>query len=77
MAARKKQAQDLDAYSPLEAYCIGLNEYYKGLRKAGFSIEICMALLMDKGSYPDWLLPKPVTFDPNNPDHTPYEDDED
>ena len=73
--ARKAKVMD-DTYSALEMYCIGLNEYYKALRKAGFSTDIAMAMIMDKASYPDWLLPKPVDFDPDNPDFTPYEDDE-
>ena len=75
--SKRKQAQELADYTTLEAYCIGLNEFYKALRKAGFATDICMALITDPAAYPDWLLPKPVTFNPNNPDHTPYEDDED
>jgi hypothetical protein len=75
MARRAKVKEDY--YTPLENYCISLNEYYKALRKAGFSVDICMAMIMDKASYPDWILPKPIDFDPNNPDFTPYEDDED
>jgi len=74
--ARKVKVQD-DYYTPLESYCIGLNTYYTALRKAGFSTDIAMAMIMDKASYPDWLLPTPVDFDPDNPNFTPYEDDED
>ena len=74
--ARKVKVMD-DTYSALEMYCIGLNEYYKALRKAGFSTDIAMAMIMDKPSYPDWLLPTPINFDPDNPDFSPYEDDED
>ena len=74
--ARKVKVQD-DYYTPLESYCIGLNTYYNALRKAGFSTEISMAMIMDKASYPDWILPRPVDFDPDNPNFTPYEDDED
>ena len=74
--ARKVKVQD-DYYTPLESYCIGLNTYYTALRKAGFSTDIAMAMIMDKASYPDWLLPKPNDIDPDNPDFSPYEDDED
>ena len=74
--ARKTKVQD-DTYSPLEQYCITLNEYWKALKRSGFTDSIAMALLMDRDSYPDWILPKPVDFDPDNPDFSPYEDDED
>ena len=74
--ARKVKVQD-DTYSPLEMYCIGLNEYYKALRKAGFTVDIAMAMIMDKASYPEWLLPTPIDFAPDNPNLTPDEDDED
>ena len=69
----KKKAITLDDYSALDAYCIGLNEYYKSLRKAGFAVDICLALISDKETYPDWILPKM----PNKIDPIPYEDDED
>jgi hypothetical protein len=35
--ARKRPVIDLDTYSALDAYAIALNEFYKSLRKAGFS----------------------------------------
>jgi hypothetical protein len=63
--ARTKSIVD-DSYTPLEAYCIGLNEYYKALRKAGFATDICMSLLMDPFSYPDWILPKRINDNPSN-----------
>lgn len=64
-----------DNYSPLESYCIALNEYYKALRKAGFTVEIALGLISDKESYPAWILPTPV--DPNKIGSTDYDDDED
>lgn len=77
MAARKKPAKTKvtvadDNYSALETYCIALNEYWKALKKAGFPESICMTLIMDRDSYPDWILPEPVN--PNIP--TPYEDED-
>ena len=33
----KKKVIDLDTYNALDAWCIALNEYFKSLRKAGFS----------------------------------------
>jgi len=80
MTARKKPVRKAkvktvlsDDYTPLEKYCIGLNEYYKALRVAGFPIDICMSLIMDKDSYPDWIIPDL----PNKIDPIPYDDEDD
>lgn len=52
---KKVQTVADESYSALEQYCIWLNEYYRSLRKAGFSIEITLSLMMDKESFPDWV----------------------
>ncbi len=70
--ARKKQVIDLETYNALDAHAIALNEWYKSLRKAGFAIDIALALITDKDAYPDWILPKL----PNKIDPLPYEDDD-
>jgi len=71
--ARKRPVIDLETYSALDAYCIALNEYYKSLRKAGFSTDMAFWLLLDRESYPDWILPvKPIEKISGNP----YEDDD-
>ena len=77
--ARAKKAVEQELYSPLEQWCIGLHEFYKALRKAGFAADMAMGIIMDKekGAYPDWLLPQMPDFDPNNPDHTDWEEDDD
>jgi hypothetical protein len=80
MAQKRKQStkqNNYEGYNALEAYCIGLHEFYTALRNAGFAYDIAIGIVIEPSAYPDWLLPKPVTFNPNNPDHTPYEDDED
>lgn len=69
----RKKVIDLDTYNALDAYSIALHEYYKSLRKAGFSIEIALALMSDRDTYPDWILPKL----PNKIQPLPYDDDED
>jgi hypothetical protein len=69
----RKKVIDLDTYNALDAYSIGLHEYYKSLRKAGFSIEIALALMSDRATYPDWILPDL----PNRIHPLPYDDDED
>ena len=78
MAAKKrvtrtKKAITLDDYSALDAYCIGLHEYYKALRRAGFATDIALAMIQDKDSYPDWILPSL----PNKIAPIPYEDEDD
>ena len=70
----KRQAIDLTDYSMLDAYCIGLNEYYKSLRRAGFNVEMALAILLEPLTYPATILPTPNWL-PNQPGY--YEDDED
>jgi hypothetical protein len=71
--AAKKKVIDLDTYNALDAWCISLNEYFKSLRKAGFSEGIALFMITDRESFPDWILPTV----PNRIDSIPYEDDED
>lgn len=78
-AKRKKQVKRPtvvhdENYTPMEQYAIALNEWYKALRKAGFSSDICMTMLMDKSSYPDWIMPKMPNFSPIAPNE---EEDDD
>lgn len=63
---RKKKVQTVadESYSPLEQYCIWLNEYYKALRKSGFPYDIAMTIMMDKDSYPEWA-PYKKNYNPN------------
>ena len=69
----KKKVIDLDTYSQLDAYSISMHEFYKSLRRAGFAVDLCLAIISDRNTYPDWLLPAI----PNKIDSIPYEDDED
>ena len=68
----KKKVIDLDTYNALDAWCIALNEYYKSLRKAGFSEGIALFMITDHESFPDWIIPDL----PNRIDRIPYEDDD-
>jgi hypothetical protein len=70
--ARKKQVIDLETYNALDSHAIALNEWYKSLRKAGFSVELAMGIIVEKDAFPDWILPKL----PNKIDSQPYEDDD-
>ena len=56
MAAQRKRKTDIDDnYSKLDQHAILLHEYYKSLRKAGFTVENALWLIATKDSYPDWL----------------------
>ena len=69
----RKKAIELQDYTALDAYAIGLNEFYKSLRRAGFSVDLALAIIIEPSAYPDWILPKI----PNDLEPKPYEDDED
>jgi hypothetical protein len=73
MAKTRKKVIDLDTYSKLDAYSIAMHEFYKSLRRAGFAVDLSLAIISDRATYPDWLLPAL----PNKIDSLPYEDDED
>jgi len=70
--ARKKQVIDLGTYSAMDAWAIALNEWYKSLRRAGFSTDLALGIILERDSFPDWILPKL----PNQIDPKPYEDDD-
>ena len=73
--ARKKTI-DLEAYSMLESYCIGINEYFKALRKSGFTVDQALYIVTAVDTYPATIRPAPNGL-PASPDRIPYEDDED
>jgi hypothetical protein len=74
MARKATKALEDQGYSKLESYCIGLHEFWKGLKAAGFQTDIALAIITEKSAYPDWLLPTPIN--PNIPQPDWYEDDE-
>lgn len=63
----RKKVIDLDTYTALDAWAIGLQEMYRALRRAGFDVEMGLAIIVEPSAYPDWILPKtdliPHTFD--------------
>ena len=69
----KKKVIDLDTYNALDAWAIGLHEMYRALRRAGFSVDIALGIIMERDAYPDWILPQM----PNRIDNIPYEDEDD
>ena len=68
----RKKVIDLDTYSQLDAWAISLHEMYRALRRAGFAVDMCLAIITDRDSYPDWILPEI----PDRVDRLPYEDDD-
>jgi len=65
MATRKRQTEKVadDNYSKLDQYAIELHEFYKSLRRAGFSVDNALYILSAKQAYPDWLQEKPTKRD--------------
>lgn len=68
MAAKKapiKKAKAVvdEGYSKLDQYAISLNEYYKSLRKAGFSGENALWILSAKAIHPEWMEMTPTLED--------------
>ena len=79
--AKKKPSRvktvNFEDYTPLEIHAIQIREYYLALRKAGFPVDQALGVCTDRAGFPDWFLPDTPDFDPVNPDHTPYEDEDD
>ena len=73
MARKATKALEDQGYSALDAYCIWIYEYYKSLRRAGFSDAIALIMISEPSSYPAWILPSPV--DPEKFGN--YEDEDD
>lgn len=74
MAARKKRVVKTVAdenYSKLDQHAIWLNEYYKSLRRAGFSVDNALWIITTKDSFPDWINP------PTNDDVRKHLEEED
>jgi hypothetical protein len=69
----RKKVIDLDTYSALDAWAISLQEMYRALRRAGFDVDLALAIIVEPMSYPRWILPEPV-----QPDRLgDYEDEDD
>ena len=59
-------------YSKLDQYAIELHEFYKSLRRAGFTVDNALYILSAKQTYPEWMQ-SPPTID----DVKKYMDEED
>ena len=69
----RKKVIDLDTYSALDAWAISLQEMYRALRRAGFDVDLALAIIVEPMSYPRWILPDPVQPDKLGD----YEDEDD
>jgi len=56
----RKKVIDLDTYSALDAWAISLQEMYKALRRAGFEVDLALAVIVEPQAYPAWILPSPI-----------------
>lgn len=74
MAAQRKPKTKTVAdenYSKLDQYAIEIHEFYKSLRKAGFTVDNALWLASTKECYPEWMQ-KNITIN----DITQYFEDE-
>ena len=71
----RKKVIDLDTYSALDAWAISLQEMYRALRRAGFDVEMALAILLEPATYPATILPAPNWL-PDLPNRIPYDDDD-
>ena len=62
MATRKKKVVEED-YSKLDQYAIELHEFYKSLRKAGFTVENALWILSATEMRPEWMVSAPTIED--------------
>ena len=72
MARKATKALEDQGYSKLDAWTIGVYEYYQSLKRAGFREDVALFMITDLQSYPSWILPDPV--DPDRFGN--YEDDD-
>lgn len=54
---RKRKVRTVadEDYSKLDQYAIELHEFYKSLRKAGFTVDNALYILSAKQAYPNWM----------------------
>jgi hypothetical protein len=42
--------------TPLDIHAIQIHELYKAFRKAGFPVDMCLALISDPSAHPAWFF---------------------
>jgi hypothetical protein len=68
MAAPRKRTTKVktvadESYSKLDQYSIELNEFFKSLRKAGFTVDNALWILSAKEMHPEWMQTAPTLED--------------
>ena len=53
-AVKVKTVAD-ESYSKLDQYAIELHEFFKSLRRAGFTVDNALYILSAKQAYPEWM----------------------
>jgi len=56
----RKKVIDLETYNALDTWAISLQEMYRALRRAGFEIDLALAVIVEPSAYPAWILPDPI-----------------
>jgi hypothetical protein len=57
MAAQRKRKTKVadESYSKLDQYAIEVHEFYRSLRKAGFTVDNALWLASSRECYPEWM----------------------
>jgi len=58
MATSRKRTVKIvadEGYSKLDQYAIELHEFFKSLRRAGFTVDNALWILSAKGMHPEWM----------------------
>jgi hypothetical protein len=56
----RKKVIDLETYNALDTWAISLQEMYRALRRAGFEVDLALAVIVEPSAYPAWILPDPI-----------------
>ena len=68
---RRRRSVARREITALDQHAIAMHEWYQGLRRAGFSVEVSLGLMDNKNAMPDWLIPQTTETD-----ITPFHDDD-
>jgi len=52
-----------ESYSKLDQYAIELHEFFKSLRRAGFTVDNALWILSAKEMHPEWMKATPTLED--------------
>jgi hypothetical protein len=52
-----------ESYSKLDQYAIELHEFFKSLRRAGFTVDNSLWILSVKEMHPEWMQKAPTLED--------------